>query len=187
MKLLKVGCLSVLVVFILIFAIGFFFGDTSKQVFKKDKEEIKSQQIIDATQFSKINTKKLVEIMGKPQSINPYEWVIPKTGQSVVGDLYVYKNNKYEFIVFNDTVTRLNIYSGTYWGYDESTFEYIKDESILQLFGIKDTNRDMRQTKDTGYLKRYERVTDEIYEVEIVEIQDTTFGFAKITYDSNYY
>jgi len=37
MKFLKVGCLSLIGLFILIFAFGFFFGDTSKQVLKSDK------------------------------------------------------------------------------------------------------------------------------------------------------
>ncbi|WP_346234495.1 hypothetical protein MKY04_12580 [Lysinibacillus telephonicus] len=158
------------------------FGCGNEQT-KVNEEDV----IIDAEQFSNITSSELISILGEPQSVEPYEWKVPSTNQSIVGDLYTYEEGKYEFILFDDNVVRLSINSGSYWGYDESTFGFIDNESILQLFGISDTYDDMRKTEDNGLMQRYERVSEGVSRVEIYEIQNDTFGFARITYNESYY
>ncbi|MFF2179421.1 hypothetical protein ACFVT8_23660 [Lysinibacillus sp. NPDC058147] len=144
------------------------------------------EPIINATQFSKINSAQLVEIMGKPEKVENYEWLVPKTKQSIVGKLYIYEKNKFEFLLFDDVVTRLNVYSGQYWGYDDSTMNFEKKDDIFPLFGIE-PNKQLKKVADTNYALRYSPVSDKIDDVWIQEIEDKNFGIAKFTYDSNYF
>lgn len=145
------------------------------------------EMIIDATQFSNLTSDELVNIMGEPESIEDYEWSIPKTNKSIVGKLYIYENNKFEFILFEDTVTRLNAYSGVYWGYDDSTFVFSSGKDVMKSFGITDTYKNMARTVNTGVVEKYEPVTEGIQKVEIHDIKENTFGLIRFTYDSNFY
>lgn len=143
--------------------------------------------IIDSTQFSGLTSDELVNIMGEPESIEDYEWSIPKTNESVIGKLYIYEKNKYEFVLFDDVVARLNVYSGSYWGYDNSTFEFSTGKEVLKSFGISETYKNIQRTDNTGYMERYKPVSEGIDEVEIYEINDKAFSFIHITYDSDFY
>ncbi|MER2006723.1 MAG: hypothetical protein ABS939_04650 [Psychrobacillus sp.] len=143
--------------------------------------------IIDTTQFSKVSSEKLISIMGEPEKIEDYEWTIPSSQKSIVGKLYIYEKNKYEFVLFDDAVARLNIYSGVYWGYDESTFQFKKGKEVIKAFGISETYRNMKQTANTGFTERYSPVAEGIDEVGLFEIANDTFGMARITYDSAFY
>lgn len=143
--------------------------------------------IIDATQFSHLTSDELVSIMGEPESIEDYEWSIPKTNKSVVGKLYVYESNKYEFILFDDIVTRLNVYSGVYWGYDESTFAFESGKNVMKSFGITNTFKNMERKVNTGAVEKYEPVAERIQKVEIHDIREETFGLIRFTYDNQYY
>jgi len=145
------------------------------------------EPIIDATQFSKINSAQLVGIMGEPEKIQDFEWSVPKTNQSIVGKLYIYEKNKFEFILFDDIVTRLNIYSGQYWGYDNSTLNFEEKDDIFPLFGIEHSHNKIKKVADTNFALRYSPVSDKIDDVWIQEIEDKTFGIAKFTYDSTYF
>ncbi|MGG0663404.1 hypothetical protein ABE042_04770 [Viridibacillus arvi] len=149
-----------------------------------EKEEIKP--IIDATQFSRISSKELISIMGKPESIEKYEWSVPKTGKNIVGKIYIYEKNKYEFILFKNKVTRLNVYSGTYMDYDDSKFGFKNEEDIFSMFDIK-PNENIRKVADSNYALRFSPVSDNVADVWIQEIKDNTFGIAKITYNLNYF
>jgi len=155
-------------------------GNTSKNSNKS------IEPIIDATQFSKINSAHLVEIMGEPEKIEDYEWSVPKTNKSIVGKLYIYEKNKFEFVLFDDIVTRLNVYSGQYWGYDDSTINFEEKDDIFPLFGIEHNNQ-IKKVEDTNYALRFSPVSDKIDDVWIQEIKDKTFGIAKFTYDSTYF
>lgn len=144
------------------------------------------EPIIDATQFSKINSTQLVGIMGEPEKIEDFEWTVPKTNQSIVGKLYIYEKNKFEFILFDDIVTRLNVYSGQYWGYDDSIMKFEEKDDIFPLFGIEYNNQ-IKKVADTNFALRYSPVSDKIEDMWIQEIEDKSFGIAKFTYDLTYF
>lgn len=144
--------------------------------------------IIDATQFSGLSSDALVNIMGEPDLIEDYEWTIPKNGEKIIGKLYVYEKNKFEFLLFDDAVARLNAYSGVYWGYDDSTFAFSSGKDVMKSFGIVSTYKNMARTVNTGVVEKYEPVTEGIQIVEIHDIKDdNTFGLIRFTYDSNFY
>ncbi|MEK4425864.1 hypothetical protein [Solibacillus sp. FSL K6-1523] len=151
----------------------------------ESKEDVKV--IIDTTQFSNISSEKLISIMGEPEKVEDYEWTIPSTQKSIVGKLYIYEKNKYEFVLFDDAVARLNVYSGVYWGYDESTFQFKKGEDVIKAFGILETYKNMARTVNTGLVEKYSPVAKGIDEVGIFEIDNDTFGMARITYNSDFY
>ncbi|WP_431030129.1 hypothetical protein [Lysinibacillus sp. LZ02] len=144
------------------------------------------EQVIDVTQFSKISSSKLVEIMGEPEKIEDFEWLVSRTNQSIVGKLYIYEGNKYEFILFDDVLVRLNVYSGNYMGYDDTVMSFEEKEDIFSMFGITPQSS-MRKEADTNYALRYEKVSESVEEVWILEIENKNFGIAKFTYDSNYF
>ncbi|MCH7321786.1 hypothetical protein LZ480_07750 [Solibacillus sp. MA9] len=144
------------------------------------------EQVIDVTQFNKISSSELVKIMGEPEQIEDFEWTVPKNNQSIVGKLYIYEGNKYEFILFDDILVRANIYSGDYIGHDNTIMSFEEKEDIFPMFGIS-PNSSMRKEADTNYALRYERVSDDVEGVWILEIENKNFGIAKFTYDSNYF
>lgn len=176
-----VGCWTVIILAIIITIIV---GTNQSS----DKEDAKSSVpvIIDATKFSNINSAQLIEILGEPESVEDFKWSMPKNNQSIVGKLYIYEKNKYEFILFDDVVVRLNVYSGQYMGYDNSTMNFDKEEDILPMFGIVHRST-MQKVADTNYALRYEKVSDKVEGVWILEIKNNTFGIAKFTYDSKYF
>ncbi|UDK97131.1 hypothetical protein EYB33_12845 [Lysinibacillus sphaericus] len=186
-KAFKFGCLGVLiglvVMLFLILVIGGILSDEDSPTQKSTEE---TSVIIDATQFSRINSAQLIEIMGQPEIIEDYEWLVPKTNKNIVGKLYIYEKNKFEFVLFDDTVSRLNVYSGQFWGYDDSTMEFEKNDDIFHLFGIE-PSKQLKKVADTDYALRYKDVSEKIDDMWIQDIKDKTFGIAKFTYDSTYY
>lgn len=179
----KKGCLPIGCLSIMILSVIFTIMINSTVTDEKNTGE----SVIDATRFSKINSTELVQIMGEPESIEDYEWVIPSTQKSIIGKLYIYEKNKYEFVLFEDIVARLNAYSGVNWGYDESTFHFKTGKDVIKSFGISETYRNMVRTDNTGYMERYKPVAEGVDEVEIYDIDKDTFGFIHITYNSDFY
>lgn len=143
--------------------------------------------IIDTTQFSGVSSEELTNVMGEPESIEDYEWKIPSSGKGIVGKLYIYDNNKYEFLLFDDKVARLNVYSGVYWGYDDTTFSFNSGKEVMKSFGIINTYKNMARTVNTGVVEKYEPVTEGVQVVEIHDIKDDTFGLIRFTYDNSFY
>lgn len=179
----KKGCLPIGCLAIMILSVIFTIMVNSTVTDEKNTAE----PVIDATRFSKINSAELIKIMGEPESIEDYEWAIPSTQKSIVGKLYIYEKNKYEFVLFEDVVARLNAYSGVHWGYDESTFRFKTGKDVMESFGISETYRNMVRTDNTGYMERYKPVAEGIDEVEIYDIDKDTFGSIHITYNSDFY
>lgn len=142
--------------------------------------------LIDVNQYARVTSEELVKLLGEPESIEDYEWSVPKTGESIVGKLYIYQKNKFEFVLFEDSVARLNVYSGQYWGYDDSVIEFQKEEDIFSMFNIQ-PNNNLKKIEDTNYALRYSQVSDKVADVWIQDIKENTLGSAKITYNLNYF
>jgi len=178
-----VGCLSIIGIFVLLIIIGAIVGNNENSPKNIDKSV---ELVIDVNQFSRISSSELVEIMGEPEKIEDYEWRVPSTNESIVGKMYIYDKNKYEFILFDDMVARLNIYSGSYMGYDNSKMTFKNEKDIFAMFAIEPNER-LKKIADTNYALRYSPVSDKVADVWIQEINGNEFGIAKITYNLNYY
>lgn len=149
-------------------------------------KETNIEPIIDANQFSRISSEQLVQIMGEPESISDFEWTIPTTGENIVGKLYVYEQNKFEFVLFEDEVVRMTYYSGNYMGYDDSSVSFKDEEEIFSLFNIA-PNEHLKKIKDTNFALRFTPVSDKVAELWVQEIQNDQFDIAKVTYNLNYF
>lgn len=150
------------------------------------KESVPIEPIIDANQFSRISSTQLVEIMGEPEKTEDYEWLVPKTNKSIVGKLYTYEKGKYEFVIFEDQVVKLDINSGEYWGYDDSVFTFNKEDDIFKMFNIT-PNENLKKITDTNYALRFSPVSDKVADVWVIDIDEKSFGSVKITYNLNYF
>lgn len=153
---------------------------------ESEESNVNVEPIIDVNQFSRINSEQLVQIMGEPESISDFEWTIPATGEFIVGKLYAYEQNKYEFILFEDEVARLNFYSGNYMGYDDSSISFKNENELFGLFNIV-PSENFKKIADTNYALRYTPVSDKVAELWIQEIHDDGFDIAKITYNLNFF
>ncbi|KEF40406.1 hypothetical protein M670_00432 [Schinkia azotoformans MEV2011] len=187
-KIFKIGCFGFIGLVVLSTAIGVMSSINSENSSIKTSNVTteKTEIIIDANQFSRISSDELINIMGQPQKIDEYMWLVPSTGKKIPGKTYIYEDNKYEFMVLDDTVTRLSVYSGTYMGYDESIMEFKNEEDLFSMFNIK-PNDHVKKVGDTGYALRFSPVSDKVADLWIVEVEDNKFGAAKITYNLNYY
>lgn len=142
--------------------------------------------IIDATQFARISVEELTNILGEPQKVEEYKWIKSSNNEKIEGSLYIYENNKFEFLVTDDSVVRLNVYSGEYWGYDDSVMSFKKKDDIFNMFGIVPSER-LKKVADTNSALRYSPVSDKVADVWIEDINKNNFGVAKITYNLNYF
>lgn len=146
-----------------------------------------SEKIIDVNQFSRISSSELKTIMGVPEKIEGYSGISPKTKGKIKGKVYVYQNGKYDFILFDDKVVRMNIYSDKYKDKTKQPIAFRNEDDIFNLLGIT-PSKNIKKVTDNGYVLRYQLVSDKIADVWIVDVdkENKTFNNAKITYDLNY-
>lgn len=183
-KVFLIGCTGFIVILLVLSFIIGLIGVGDKNTAEKAKESV--ELIIDTSQFSRISSAELVQIMGEPEKVEDFEWKIPRTNEGIVGKLYIYDKNKYEFILFDDSVVRLNVYSGSFMGYDNSKMTFDNEEDIFTMFAIE-PNENLKKIADTNYALRYSPVSDKVADVWIQEINGNEFGIAKITYNLNYF
>lgn len=142
--------------------------------------------LIDVNQFSRIPPEALVEIMGEPESKEEYPYSIPKTGESIVGELYTYEKGKYEFILFDDLVVRMRVNSPKYYDVNGKGISFNSEESIFLMLDIPITER-VKKIVDNNSALRYSPVSDKVAELWIQGIEENTFTSAYITFNLNYF
>lgn len=144
------------------------------------------QVIIKAEDYSRITSEELTTRLGEPTSIEDYTYVAATSGETIDGTLYTFGNGKFEFIVADNMVVRLHVNSGEYWGYDDSTFEYLGEKSVFQMFNITPSDS-LKKTADTGVSLRFSPVNDKVADLWIHSIEDDKFGSAYITFNLNFF
>ena len=175
------GCLMFIIAIFLIVGIGGIIIQKSGITVNTN-----TKIILDAKQFSNIAVAELENIMGAPESVE--DWTQTVNEQSFPAKTYRYENGRYEFVVIEDKVVRLNIYSPKYNDVNAEDFTYKKESDIFAMFGIKKGN-DTTKIADTGNALRYQLVSDEINEVWIPSVDEAnkTFSLIKITYNQMYF
>jgi len=122
MKKGKVGCLVIVLIFI--DALVFGISQVMKDPEKYQKSEKTVDIIFDASSVSRLSIEELISKMGEPSTKE--DWM-NKTSK---GDFNVstYNYDKecvhYEFIIAEDSVVRLSIYSNLYWNKKGKHFQY---------------------------------------------------------------
>lgn len=165
--------LILLVLIVIIFAV---LGCSSAKV-SKDTSEAESSvnQLINATQFSRISPDELINIMGKAEKIDQWTFQSPN-GQKYAAKTYEYNKGNYEFLVIDNTVVRFTFYG------EGQTFQSEKD--LFKLFGII-TRNDMKKVADTGSALRYQSVSDKIGEFYVLLSDKNKIDTVKVTYNLN--
>lgn len=140
--------------------------------------------IEDAVQFSRITAEELVEIMGEPSSREDWKY----NGETPFTTYYYDKNgNHYEFIVADNCVVRLTLYSEDYWNNTGSRFSYKgAKEDICKAFNVE-LGENAKKAADTGAAFKISPVNDKIAVFDIQDMDEETYGFVKITYNLNYF
>lgn len=151
----------------------------------KDSEPV--TVIEDAEQFSRISVEELKGIMGKPVSEESWTNKTSKGDFEVVTLSYDKDSNHYEFIIADDSVVRLSIYSGDYWNGSGDRFSITGEKSdICKSFNIT-LGDNVKKTADTGYAYTLSPVNDKVAIFDVQDIDADTYGLVKITYNLNYF
>lgn len=156
-------------------------AETSPSGQSKTASTQKAKMIVDANKFSNISYQQLSKLMGGPGEKDKSGIKLYKaSGDSIVGDIYYYNNDKYEFIVADNKVVR----------FDYTNADHIKftdDSSLFQMFGLKKAGTDEIGNYVTAL--RYSDVSNKIQEfwVSGIDSDKNTFDEALITYDKNYF
>lgn len=143
--------------------------------------------IEDVEQFSEISMEELKNIEGEPVSEESWTNKTSKGDFEVTTLSYDKDSNHYEFIIADNTVVRLSIYSSDYWNGSGDRFSITGEKSdICKSFNIT-LGEDVKKTADTGYAYKLSSVNDKIEVFDVQDIDADTYGFVKITYNLNYF
>lgn len=145
-------------------------------------------EVVDSSEFSRITSSELIDRLGEPVTIEDWTNKTSKGDFLVKTYSYDIDDNHYEFIVAEDSVVRLSIYSGKNWNGAGEDFSYSGDKSdIFEMFGIT-PDSDMKVKADTGYAYRISDVNSKVAAFDIYDLTDSnTFATVKITYNLNYF
>lgn len=147
---------------------------------------VEEKMIIDAEQFAEISPEKLIEIMGEPESTE--SWNYDTELGTYATTTYTYDNGCLEFLVIDEKVLKMNIFSPRYQDNTANSFSYEKEKDIFALIGITDI-KDIIKISDTNSALRYQRISDSIDDLWIPDLdsKNNTFDSIKITYDQFYF
>lgn len=143
--------------------------------------------IEDVEQFSRISTSELKNIMGEPVSEESWTNKTSKGDFDVTTLSYDKDSNHYEFIIADDSVVRLTIYSNNYWNNMGDRFSINNDKKdICQSFSIT-LGENVKKVTDNNSTYTLSPVNDKVAMFDVQDIDSDTYGFVKITYNLNYF
>lgn len=143
--------------------------------------------IEDVEQFSRISTEELKTIMGEPISEESWTNKTSKGDFNVITLSYDKDSNHYEFIIADDSVVRLTIYSSSYWNGTGNRFSIAGEKKdICKSFDIT-LGENAKKVTDNNFTYKLSPVNDKIAIFDVQDIDSDTFGLVKITYNLNYF
>lgn len=143
--------------------------------------------IEDAEQFSRINNDDLKAIMGEPNSEEAWTNKTQKGDFNVTTLEYDKNSNHYEFIIADNSVVRLSIYSEDYWNNTGDRFSFTGDKKdIAKSFNIA-LGDNVKKVTDNNTTYKLSPVNDKVAVFDVQDIDSDTYGFVKITYNLNYF
>lgn len=152
------------------------------------KETNASIDIIeDVEQFSRISMNELKNIMGEAVSVEDWTNKTSKGDFNVTTLSYDKNSNHYEFIIADDSVVRLTIYSNSYWNNEGERFLIANDKKdICKSFNIV-LGENVKKVTDNNFSYTLSPVNDKVAMFDVQDIDSDTFGLVKITYNLNYF
>lgn len=143
--------------------------------------------IEDAEQFSRINMEELKNIMGEPISEETWTNKTSKGDFEVITLSYDKNSNHYEFIIADNSVVRLSIYSSDYWNNSGDRFLINGDKKdVCKSFNIT-LGENVKKITDNNFTYTLSLVNEKVAMLDIQDIKENTYGLIKITYNLNYF
>jgi predicted nucleic acid-binding Zn ribbon protein len=171
-------------VFILIcFTVAFLKKDTSKTASVKEDVTV----IEDVSQYSIMSVDDLVGKLGEP--VSKESWTNKTTKGNFEVETYSYdiNSNHYEFIIANNSVVRLTIYSDQSWNGKGNLFSFKNKKQIPSMFGIELSKDAKTKDNNLSYITSPVSARIAVFNVQDVDSKNKTFGFIKVTYSNNYF
>lgn len=137
---------------------------------------VESQEVdvlFDVTEYARISADELNGKLGEPNEVEE-----DYMNGSLVS--YDHEIGHLEFIIHEDSVTRMNIWSNDAWSGEGEALPY-HGEDTMSYFNVEAT-RDFK-VNDTGSTFTISPVSDEIAEFSMELIDEDTFDLLKVTYD----
>ncbi len=140
-------------------------------------------EVLDCSAFNRISVDVLCEKLGNPKGVEDWNNINSKGEFQMQIYTYDIKDFYAEFIIYEDTVVKLRLFSNSEW-----TIESAKFNDIFAMFGIEPGD-DIRKTVDTGVTYKFSPVSDEVAEFEVYDYDknNATFKIVYVTYDLNYF
>lgn len=143
--------------------------------------------IEDVEQFSRITIDELTSIMGEPASEEQWVNKTNKGDFNVTTLQYDKNSNHYEFILADDAIVRVSIYSENYWNGTGDRFSFSGDKKdIARSFNIT-LGENAKKITDNNTTYTLSPVNDKVAEFDVQDVNSDTYGFVKITYNLNYF
>lgn len=143
--------------------------------------------IEDVTQFSRISLEELKSIMGEPTSEEAWTNKTSKGDFAVTTIQYDKNSNHYEFIIADDSVVRLSIYSNAYWNNTGDRFSFTGEKSDIPKYFNVVLGDNVKKVTDNNFAYILSPVNDKVAEFNVQDIDENTYGCVKITYNLNYF
>lgn len=176
----KVG---VIVVVILIGALGFGIYRIAQNPDQYQKQEEQIPVVLDCSNFSKISLDELKNELGEPERTD--DW----NNQTSKGDFqmqiltYDFDGFYGEFILYENTVVKLRLFSESQWQVEGSN-----SDNIFAMFGIV-PGKNIKRTVNTGVTHKFSPVSDKVAEIEVYNYdrENKSFDTVYVTYDLSYF
>lgn len=139
--------------------------------------------ILDCSKFSRISADELKSEFGEPKSVEDWNNQTSKGDFQMQVFTYDFEGYYGEFILYEDKVVKLHLFSNSQWKIEGSKFD-----NIFTMFGIV-PGENAKKTVDTGATYKFSPVSDKVAQVEIYNYDkdNRTFDTVYVTYNLNYF
>lgn len=139
--------------------------------------------VLDCSKFSRISAEELKNDLGDPKGIE--DWNNETSKGKFPMQIYTYNFEGYygEFILYENTVVKLRLFSDSQWIVEGSN-----SDNIFAMFGIV-PGENAKKIIDTGTTYKFSPVSDKVAEVDFYNYdkETKTFDTIYVTYNLNYF
>lgn len=176
---------KVAVIIVIIFIGALCFGISriiqNPDQYQKQDEEI--PVVFDCSKFSRISTEELKNELGEPKTTENWNNQTSKGEFPMQIFTYDFDGFTGEFIIYEDTVVKLRLFSDSQWN-----VKGLNSDNIFVMFGII-PDENAKKTVDTGTTHKFSPVSDKVAEIEFYNYdkENKSFDTVYVTYNLNYF
>lgn len=139
--------------------------------------------VMDCTKYNGMSTESLKSELGEPKRIEDWENETSKGAFQMQIYSYDLDETYSEFIIYDNAVVKLRLFSNSQWQIEGSKFD-----NIFAMFGIT-PDKSARKIVDNGITYKFSPVSDDVEEIDFYNYDknDRTFDTVYVTYDLAYF